>query len=42
MVCEDVPETVIVPTPLFLITYNLPEFPTEVGKVTVNVPLQST
>ena len=34
--------TVIVPDPLFFITYILPDIPTEVGKVTVNVPEQST
>ena len=33
--------TVIVPNPLFFTTYILPDIPTEVGKVTVNVPEQS-
>ena len=42
MVCDEVVEIVIVPDPLFLITYSLPDIPTAVGKVTVKVPEQST
>ena len=33
--------TVIVPLPLFLITYIFPAIPTAVGKVTVKVPSHS-
>jgi len=32
------PSNVIVPLPLFFITYILPEIPTAVGNVMVNVP----
>jgi hypothetical protein len=42
IVCEDVVFTVITPVPLFFTTYILPEIPTEVGNVMVNVPSQST